>query len=77
MTARKDLLVELGTEDLPARLVLEQAIELGEVLCEQLAGADLGCGEHRVFCTPRRLAVVVEQLDARQPDRAVERWGTG
>ncbi len=75
MTARKDLLVELGTEDLPARLVLEQAIELGEVLCEQLAGAELGCGEHRVFCTPRRLAVVVEQLDARQPDRAVERWG--
>lgn len=75
MTAKKDLLVELGTEDLPARLVLEQATELGEVLCEQLAGAKLGCGEHRVFCTPRRLAVVVEQLDARSPDRAVERWG--
>lgn len=75
MTAKEDLLVELGTEDLPARLVLAQAVELGKVLCEQLAGAELGHGEHRVFCTPRRLAVVVEQLDARQPDRAVERWG--
>lgn len=75
MTAREDLLVELGTEDLPARHVLAQAVELGEVLCEQLAGAELGHGEHRVFCTPRRLAVVVERLDARQPDRAVERWG--
>ena len=75
MTAKKDLLVELGTEDLPARLVLEQATELGEVLCEQLAVAELGCGEHRVFCTPRRLAVVVEQLDTRSPNRTVERWG--
>lgn len=75
MTAKKDLLVELGTEDLPARLVRAQAGELGEVLCEQLSGAELSHGEHRVFCTPRRLAVVVEQLDARQPDRAIERWG--
>ncbi len=75
MTDKKDLLVELGTEDLPARLVLSQATELGEVLCEQLAGAELRFGEHRVFCTPRRMAVVVEQLDARQPDRLVERWG--
>lgn len=75
MTRKKDLLVELGTEDLPARFLLAQAAELGEVLCEQLAGAELGYGEHRVFCTPRRLAVIVAQLDARQPDRAIERWG--
>ena len=75
MTEKKDLLVELGTEDLPARLVFDQASELGEVLCEQLTGAELGFSGHRVFCTFRRLAVVVEQLDIRQPDRSVERWG--
>ena len=75
MTEKKDLLVELGTEDLPARLVLAQATELGEALCEQLAGAELHFDGHRVFCTPRRLAVIVEQLDTRQPDRSVERWG--
>lgn len=75
MTEKRDLLVELGTEDLPARLVLAQATELGEALCEQLAGAELHFDGHRVFCTPRRLAVIVEQLDARQPDRSVERWG--
>ncbi len=75
MTVKKDLLVELGTEDLPARLVLNQATELGEVLCEQIDGAALGFSGHRVYCTPRRLAVVVEQLDSRQPDRSIERWG--
>ena len=71
MTDKKDLLVELGTEDLPARLVLNQATELGEVLCEQLDEAALGFSGHRVYCTPRRLAVVVEQLDSRQPDRSI------
>ena len=75
MTGKEDLLVELGTEDLPARLLLDQASELGEVLCEQLTDAGLSFGPHRVFCTPRRLAVLLEHLDTRQPDRPVERKG--
>ena len=75
MTGKADLLVELGTEDLPARLLLDQASELGEVLCEQLTDAGLSFGPHRVFCTPRRLAVLLEHLDTRQPDRLVERKG--
>lgn len=75
MTGKEDLLVELGTEDLPARLLLDQASELGEVLCEQLTGAGLSFGRPRVFCTPRRLAVLLEHLDTCQPDRRVERKG--
>lgn len=75
MSEKKDLLVEIGTEDLPARFQFDQASELGEVLSERLAEAGLSFDSCRVFCTPRRLAVLLERLDSRQPDRQVERKG--
>jgi glycyl-tRNA synthetase beta chain len=76
MTAEKrDFLVEIGTEELPPKALrlLEQAFA-GE-LASGLAKADLRHGELRSFATPRRLAVLVRRLAARQPDQKVERRG--
>ena len=75
MSEKKDLLVEIGTEDLPARPLAGQANELGQLLSDQLAAADLSFNKRREFCTPRRLTVLLEGLDTRQPDRRVERKG--
>ncbi|MDE0250890.1 MAG: glycine--tRNA ligase subunit beta [Gammaproteobacteria bacterium] len=75
MNEKKDLLVEIGTEDLPARDLAGQANELGQLLGDQLAAADLSFNKRRGFCTPRRLTVLLEGLDTRQPDRRVERKG--
>ncbi len=75
MTDKKDLLVEIGTEDLPARFLFDQASELNDILCNQLVEAGLSFGRHQIFCTPRRLAVLLGHLDTCQPDQWVERKG--
>ena len=74
-TEKRDFLVEIGTEELPPKAlrVLEQAFaaELGS----GLAKAGLKHGELRSFATPRRLAVRIRRLAARQPDQKIERRG--
>jgi glycyl-tRNA synthetase beta chain len=76
-TASATLLVELLTEELPPRSLAR----LGEAFA---AGVDEGLRElgylapdsvKRVYATPRRLAVSITQVLARQPDRVVERKG--
>ena len=75
MSDKKDLLIELGTEDLPARLLLDLSNEFGEKLCAQLSVAELFFSSHKVFCTPRRLTVMVSNLDVCQKDQFIERKG--
>jgi glycyl-tRNA synthetase beta chain len=72
---RHDFLVEIGTEELPPKAlrVLEQAFAAD--LTAGLAKADLKHGEVQSFATPRRLAVLVRRLAARQPDQKIERRG--
>ncbi|MGA7537379.1 MAG: glycine--tRNA ligase subunit beta [Steroidobacteraceae bacterium] len=74
-TAKRDFLIELGTEELPPKALrlLEQAFAGG--LASGLIKAGLKHGELRSFATPRRLAVLVRNLAARQPDQTVERRG--
>ena len=75
MSDKQDLLIELGTEDLPAKLLLRLSEEFGLLVCEQLKVAGLSFTDHSVYCTPRRLAVRVNQLDAYQQDQIIERKG--
>jgi glycyl-tRNA synthetase beta chain len=72
---KRDFLVEIGTEELPPKALrlLEQAFA-GE-LASGLAKAGLKHGEALSFATPRRLAVLIRRLTARQPDQKIERRG--
>ncbi|HEX4266531.1 MAG TPA: glycine--tRNA ligase subunit beta [Steroidobacteraceae bacterium] len=72
---KRDFLVEIGTEELPPKALrlLEQAFA-GE-LASGLAKAGLKHGETKSFATPRRLAVLIRRLTARQPDQKIERRG--
>ncbi|MGH8317157.1 MAG: glycine--tRNA ligase subunit beta [Steroidobacteraceae bacterium] len=74
-TAKRDFLVEVGTEELPPKALrlLEQAFA-GD-LASGLAKAGLRHGELKSFATPRRLAVLVRHLAAQQPDQKIERRG--
>ncbi|MDT8451087.1 MAG: glycine--tRNA ligase subunit beta [Wenzhouxiangellaceae bacterium] len=74
---RRDLLVELGCEELPARALVDQARMLRDGLAGQLADAGLVEGPDRArwLATPRRLAVIVDEVAERQPDRLLERKG--
>lgn len=75
MADKKDLLIEIGTEDLPARLLLKLSKDFGALICDQLASAELDHAGHEIYCTPRRLAIVVNELVIKQQDQIVERKG--
>lgn len=75
MSDRADLLVEIGTEELPPKSLRKLSEAFGQGLCEQLESKILGSHEFSVFATPRRLAVLVRDVPANQPDRDVERRG--
>ena len=71
----KDLLFELCTEELPPRTLLALSDALTEAFRKGLDAAAIAHGEIHGFATPRRLAVWIEKLAERQPDRQVERRG--
>jgi glycyl-tRNA synthetase beta chain len=75
MAAKRDFLVEIGTEELPPKSLLTLAAAFAEGIEKGLKGAGLQHGAVERFATPRRLAVRVRRLQERQPDRAVERRG--
>ncbi len=71
----RDFLVEIGTEELPPKALGRLEGALRDALVEGLAQAGLHHGEVDSFATPRRLAVRVRELAARQPEHTVERKG--
>lgn len=75
MDSIKDLLIELGTEDLPARLLVNLSNEFSEIICAQLTEQGLHFTSHKAFNTPRRLAVIVNNLEISQKDQIIERKG--
>ena len=74
MSAR-DLLFELGTEELPPRTLLSLSNALTDGLARGLDGAGIAHGRIHGYATPRRLAVWVQKLAEHQPDRQVEKRG--
>src|SRR5690606_4614056 len=70
-----ELLIELLTEEIPARMQARASEDFRRLLTERLTGAGLSTGEARAFVTPRRLAVTIDGLQVRQPDTTEERKG--
>jgi glycyl-tRNA synthetase beta chain len=70
-----DLLLELFSEEIPARMQQKAAEDLKRVVTERLVDAGLAYEGARAFVTPRRLALAVEGLPARQPDVQEEKRG--
>ena len=69
------LLVELGTEELPPKALKKLALSFHEQLNNQLVKADLSFDSITWYASPRRLAVLVESLQASQEDKVVEKRG--
>ena len=70
-----ELLLELLSEEIPARMQERAAADLGELVGRSLTEADLRFEQISAFATPRRLALRVQGLPAKQPDAFVERRG--
>lgn len=70
-----ELLFELLSEEIPARMQARAADDLKRLVCERLGKAQLAYTRAEAFVTPRRLALVVDGLPERQPDVREERKG--
>jgi glycyl-tRNA synthetase beta chain len=68
-------LLELFSEEIPARMQDAAARDLARLAGEALAQADLAFGDLRAFAGSRRLTLVVDGLPLTQPDRREERKG--
>ena len=75
MAEGADLLFELGTEELPPVALKRLSDALTREFVAGLKDAQLSHGEVISYAAPRRLAVLVKDLNHRQPDRDVERRG--
>jgi glycyl-tRNA synthetase beta chain len=75
MSVSKDLLFELGTEELPPKSLLKLSRSLLANIQNGLEKAELSFAACHAFATPRRLGIIVEQLSASQPDKTVEKRG--
>ncbi len=71
----RDLLFELGTEELPPRTLSSLSAALAENLVKGIDAAGIAHAKVHGFATPRRLAVWLQKLAENQPDRSVERRG--
>ncbi|MDE1894270.1 MAG: glycine--tRNA ligase subunit beta [Xanthomonadaceae bacterium] len=77
MIAAKSLLIELGTEELPPKALDELSAAFLRGVCDGLAkrGIAAGLEQARAYCSPRRLAVLVPEVAAAQPQQSIERRG--
>lgn len=69
------LLLEIGTEEIPARFFKGALAQLEEKANAALVEARLGYGDIRAYSTPRRLVLQVTDLADRQRDLEVEAKG--
>lgn len=72
---QQDLLIELGTEELPPKALLTLSNAFADNLRQQLQNAQLSFTDLHTYATPRRLAILVKALQTQQPDKEVDRRG--
>jgi glycyl-tRNA synthetase beta chain len=70
-----DLLLELFSEEIPARMQARAAEDLRKAVTDRLVEAGLVYDGAKAFVTPRRLALSVHGVPARQPDVREEKKG--
>jgi glycyl-tRNA synthetase beta chain len=70
-----DLLLELFSEEIPARMQAKAADDLRRMVTDRLVAEGLVYEGAKAFATPRRLALTVHGIPARQSDLKEERRG--
>lgn len=67
-----NLLLEVGTEELPATFVDSAIQQWRSRIPQSLTENSITCSAIEVYATPRRLAVLIKDLPSQQPDRVEE-----
>jgi glycyl-tRNA synthetase beta chain len=72
---KQDLLIEIGSEELPPKALLQLSEAFRDAMASLLQKAGLEHAGITPFATPRRLALLVKQLSEQQPDSTLEKLG--
>ena len=75
MTTARDLLIEIGTEELPPKALRRMRDALQASLDTLLDENRLAHGSSHAYATPRRLALLIRDVPVAQPDREVTKRG--
>jgi glycyl-tRNA synthetase beta chain len=70
-----DLLLEIGTEEIPAAFMPAALSALQNLLQQELAAARIPCAQVRACGTPRRLVLMAWGMAQRQPDLVTRKIG--
>ncbi len=70
-----DFLVEIGTEELPPKSLLQLSEAFRDGIARQLEDAQLDFDDAIAYASPRRLAVLVTALAEQAPNREATNWG--
>lgn len=70
-----ELLIELFSEEIPARMQVRAAEDLARLVVDGLKTRGLAVGNARSFSTPRRLTLVIDDVPAQSPASSEEKKG--
>lgn len=71
----KNLLLEIGTEEMPANIMSGVVDQLKALAASQFEAHRIAAESITIYATPRRLAVLVKNAADRQPDEEVKKRG--
>ncbi|WP_243290593.1 glycine--tRNA ligase subunit beta [Bacillus sp. FJAT-47783] len=72
---KRDLLIEIGLEEMPARFVTDAINQFAEKVAKWMREHNISHGEVKKYSTPRRLTVLVTNVDEKQQDIQEEAKG--
>jgi glycyl-tRNA synthetase beta chain len=71
----KELLFEIGTEEIPAEFLPRTLKDMDEIIRKEFANLRIGHGEIKTLATPRRLVLFIYKVAASQEDQVIEKIG--
>lgn len=71
----KNLLLEIGTEEMPAKIMPGLVEQLNQLANIEMKNARLSFDDVKVYATPRRLAVIIEKSSEIQSDENLRKRG--
>ena len=71
----KELLLEIGTEEIPAAFLPKAMADMDELIRKALSGERISHGEVKTLATPRRLCLCVAEVAETQEDQVIEKIG--
>ncbi len=70
-----DFLLELGTEELPPKLLVKLSSSLKDNIINELKQLNISTSNVTAYATPRRLAITIGELQSKQQDQIIEKKG--